>query len=102
MEPVDREARERLSRLRRPNFNFVEMGIPEGASIKCVRTGETARVVGPRKVEFRGEECSLTQATRIAHQLDDGYAIAPGPHWTFDGRSLSEIYDDTYDYPDTP
>lgn len=100
MDKVDKESRERLSRSRRPNFNFEEMGIPIGSLIQCQRTEEFAKVIGPKKVEFRGDECSLTQATRTAHELDDGYAIAPNPHWAFEGRLLSDIYDETYGYPD--
>ena len=100
MDKIDKESREKLSRSRRPNLHFEEMGIPIGSLIQCLRTEEFATVVGPKKVEFRGKECSLTQATRIAHDLNDGYAIAPNPNWIFEGRILSDIYNDTYSYPE--
>ncbi|MBY0420859.1 MAG: GIY-YIG nuclease family protein [Parvularculaceae bacterium] len=92
----DIEAGERLRRSRRPNFDFQAMNIPVGAEIRCIRTGEVAVVASPRKVLFRNEEMSLTQATRLAHELEPGYAIQPNPNWTYKDRNLSEIYDETY------
>jgi hypothetical protein len=52
-------------------------------------------VVGPRKVKLGDEEMSLTAATRAVLELD--YSVAPGPYWTFDGRLLREIYEETYE-----
>jgi hypothetical protein len=37
---------------------------------------------------------SLTAATQQV--LGTEYAVAPGPHWTYDGRLLRDIYDETY------
>lgn len=79
---------------RRPNLNFTEMGIPEGSVLQSVEDETTATVTGPRKVNFRGEEMSLTAAKRIMLGLD--YSVAPGPYWTFNGRSLRDIYNETY------
>ena len=36
---------------------------------------------------------SLSAATRVL--LGTDYNVAPGP-WTFNGRSLRDIYDETY------
>lgn len=89
------EAGEAL-RKKRPNFNFEEMQIPIGAELVSTHNGEIATVNGPRTVIFRNEETSLTNATRQV--LGDGYAynVAPGPYWTYNGRRLREIYNETY------
>jgi len=81
-------------RKRRPNQNFEEMGIPNGAILTCSVEDQTVTVSGPRKVIHNGEETSLTAATRSILALD--YSVAPLPYWSFNGRSLNEIYEETY------
>jgi predicted HTH transcriptional regulator len=54
-------------------------------------------VVSERKVSFQDQEYSLTALTR--HLLENDYNVQPGPHWYFDGRSLTDIYDATYALP---
>ena len=83
---------------RRPNLNFEEMKVPIGSkltsTIKGEEEGEEATVISPRTVLFRGKEMSLTKATTKVREGKD-----PGPptrHWEFDGRSLGEIYRETY------
>ena len=79
---------------RRPNFNFAEMGIPNGSVLQSVRNDRTVTVVGPRKVLFGNDEMSLTAAT--SRMLDVDYHVAPIPQWTFNGRPLGDFYDETY------
>jgi len=95
---IDQESREAAARLsrRRPNLNFLEMGIPIGSTLSANDHNEQVTVVSGKKVHYRGKDMSLTAATRKIMELD--YSVAPGPHWTFDGRSLREIYDDTYSF----
>jgi hypothetical protein len=81
-------------RSRRPNFNFHEMGIPVGSILHSVDDESTAIVIGPKKVRYKDQELTLTAATRL--MLDIDYSVQPGPHWTFEGKSLKELYDDTY------
>lgn len=81
-------------RSRRPNFNFVEMGIPIGSVLQSVHGDTQVTVVDARRVRLGDEEQYLSVATRLV--LGTEYPVAPGHHWTFDGRLLSEIYDDTY------
>lgn len=81
-------------RARRPNLNFEEMGIPVGSELRSVKADIAVTVIGPKKVRLGDEEMSLTAATRQALALE--YSVAPGPHWTFDGKLLSEIYETTY------
>lgn len=81
-------------RTRRPNLDFIEMGIPKGATLVCVKTKEKATVRGDRKVRFRGEEMYLSKATRLT--LNISRPVQPTPHWTYKGRLLRDIYRETY------
>jgi hypothetical protein len=60
------------------------------------RDHQAATVIGPKKVRLREDEMSLTAATRSLLGLD--YSVAPGPYWTFNVRSLRDIYNETYRY----
>jgi hypothetical protein len=81
-------------------MNFEEMGIPAGSQLVFNNNAEVATVVSDRMVNFRNEQTSLTNATRMA--LGEGYAynVAPGPYWSFNGRKLRDIYNDTYQRPE--
>ncbi|HXB06387.1 MAG TPA: GIY-YIG nuclease family protein [Puia sp.] len=94
VDEVDREAGEAYAKKKRPRFNFAEMNIPVGSELVSVANGEPVTVISDRTVNFRGQETSLTNATQII--LDNGYRVAPGPYWTFNGRKLRDIYNETY------
>ena len=79
---------------RRPNLNFVEMNIPIGSILQGTKDDSVVTVIGPRKIKFNDEEMSLTAATRLV--LGTDYSVAPGPFWTFQGKCLSDIYEETY------
>ena len=81
-------------RAHRPNFNFVEMGIPTGSILASTATDAEVTVCGPRKVSFEGEDVYLTFATRKILGLN--YSVQPGPYWRFNGKLLSQIYEETY------
>ena len=81
-------------RARRPNLNFEEMGIPMGAILQSVHSDATVTVVAPKKVRLADEEMSLTAATRQVLGLD--YSVQPGPHWTHEGKSIRDLYEETY------
>jgi hypothetical protein len=83
---------------KRPNLNFDEMGILTGAILESVHDATTVEVVSAKKVRIGTEEISLTAATRQVLGLE--YSVAPSPHWTYQGRSLKEIYDETYGSPE--
>jgi hypothetical protein len=93
-EPGSVAAAKRYSGTRRPPQNFVEMGIPIGAELLHASTGETATVAEARKVIFRGELMSLTAARRLATGAD--YDVQPSGHWTYEGETVSQIYERTY------
>ncbi len=87
------EATEKL-RSRRPNMNFVEMGIPIGATLQSTHGDSVVTVVSEKKVRLGEEELSLSAATRQVLAID--YNLQPSPHWTFNGQSLSDLYEKTY------
>ena len=91
---ADREAGEVYAK-KRPRFNFVEMGVPIGAQLININNEETAVVHSERSVIFRGEETSLTNATKII--LEIPYSVQPGPYWTYNGVRLRDIYNSTYE-----
>lgn len=82
---------------KRPRLSFEEMQIPVGATLVCKTNGETVTVKTPRTIEYKGEELSLTAATKLI--LENDYNVAPGPYWTYEGRSLHDIYNETYQQP---
>jgi T5orf172 domain-containing protein len=79
---------------RRPNLNFEEMGIPIGSTLKFSEGDAFVTVATPKKVRLNEVEMSLTAATRTLLGLE--YSVQPGPYWTFNGRSLRDIYNETY------
>lgn len=92
--PIEDVEAARNYRARRPNLNYTEMGIPIGATLKFIESDATVTVIGERKISLNNIEMSLTAATRQLLDLD--YSVAPGPYWTYDGKSLQTIYDETY------
>ena len=70
------------------------MGIPAGAELHFVDGELSVFVASERKVMLRGELTSLTAATR--ELLGLSYSVQPTPYWSFEGRLLSEIYEETY------
>jgi hypothetical protein len=93
---VDVDSKEASIKLssRRPNLNFVEMGIPIGSVLQFTENDSTVTVSAERKVMLNNEEVSLTRATRILLGYD--YNVQPSPYWTFGGKLLREIYNETY------
>lgn len=81
-------------RKRRPVMNFAEMGIPPGSVLQWIHGPETATVTGPRWISQNGESTSLSAATQKL--LGVSYAVNPGPFWTYQGKTISQIYNETY------
>ena len=90
---ADLQAAAQVKISRRPRMDFAELGIPVGSILVAVEGGAQATVIDSRRVEFQGEECSLSAATRKLFGLPSDYAIQPSPHWTFNGKTVKEIYD---------
>lgn len=91
---VDRQSAQTLKEARRPRMNFHELSIPDGSVLVSKDGAHQAIVIGEKKVKFNGGECSLTAATRKMLGLPDNYPLQPSPHWTFNGKTVKEIYED--------
>jgi len=90
--PEERSSSETLRR-RRPSMNFGEMGIPPGSVLQSTDGGGQITVVDDRRVSFDGQEMYISRAT--SEYL--GRSIyTPAEYWLFDGRTLREIYNETY------
>ena len=50
--------------------------------------------VSPKKVRLNGWETSLSAATKEVLQLD--YQVAPGGFWTYQGKLISDFYEEVY------
>ena len=83
------------SKPRRPNLNFKEMGIDIGSELQFVNDpNEIVEIVTHRRVKYHNEEFSLTNIT--TNLLGSDRNVSPTGYWTYEGRPLSEIYDETY------
>jgi hypothetical protein len=79
---------------KRPNMNFSEMGIPIGTVLHSVHGPYVATVIAAKKIRFNDEDMSLTKATCQVLGID--YGVQPSPHWTYQGKLLKNIYEETY------
>ena len=90
----DRDFADRL-RSRRPSINFDEMGIPVGSLLRFDQTDDTVTVVAAKKVKPNdGDPTSLTAITRELLELD--YNVQPTRYWSFNGKNLRTIWEETY------
>ena len=92
---ITKEEQEAPKQFHRPMLNFEEMNIPIGSTLVYVKNSDiTSTVTGIKKVTFEDVEFSLTALTRKL--LDLPYNVAPCRYWTFEGKNLQDIYDETY------
>ena len=93
---TDRQASNNLKKKKRPPLNFVEMNIPMGAELLCPYEGVDYKVYvcAPRKVKFNDEETSLTATLRQIMNIT--WDVQPTPYFYYNGRLLSDIYNETY------
>lgn len=98
-ENVDIDSKEAVKKLksRRPVQNFVEMGIPVGSELQFSDGEHICKVISGRRIEYNGEDYSLTALTK--NLLSTDRPLQPSPYWSFKGRKLSDIYNETYDTP---
>ena len=98
-EQVDVQAKasaEKLKRSRRPNLNYIEMGIPIGSTLLYQGDGETTCTVADgRNVSFEGRTLSLTKLSKELRQQPHRPIRGPA-HWSYNGRLLGEMYEETY------
>lgn len=92
---IDKESKASaiLMRQRRPNMDFLAMGIPSGSELLFTKGGYSVTTVGSNRVLFGGEEVSLTSVTRSL--LNKEYDPPPAFYWTFEGTLLRDLYERT-------
>jgi len=94
---ADRDAGERLKIKRRPPLNFKDMGIGEHSILTFTdNENVTVEVISEKKIKYNGQEMSLTAVTRELKNLD--FNVQPTKYWIFEGKNLSDIYDETYPF----
>lgn len=98
VDEVSKKASKKYSKSRRPPQNFLEMGIPVGETITTVDGEYSCTIAEEKKVSYNGEIMSLTRLTRKIKGLN--HNIQPAPHWFYNGKSIKELYDETYDLLD--
>ena len=79
---------------KRPVMNFEEMGIPIGSELVFKDKVTIVRVADSRRVSYKDELHYLTWVTQQVMGIDR--PIQPSPYWTYQGRSLSVIYNEAY------
>ena len=83
---------------KRPPLNFYEMGLHEGDVLVWKDDPSIfVTIISERKVSYKGEEVSISA---LSAQIK-GYKvkhIQPTPHWLYNERLLSDIYDETYPF----
>jgi hypothetical protein len=96
---VDLDAEDGIRRLkaRRPVQNFIEMGISIGSELEFSEGSIRCMVSSGRRVQYNGQDYSLTALTQELLETDK--PLQPSPRWTYKGRRLSDIYNETYDTP---
>ena len=96
VDPEAKEAAKKLKRRkRRPNFNFFDMGIPLESRLEYNgKDDHSCIVAGKRHVKYEGEMFTLTSLTTklLGHE---GTLRGPA-YWRFNGRNLTDIYEETY------
>ena len=97
IQEVDREANKKLN-ARRPNLNFIEMGIPLNSMIEFANKDikAQARVISEKTVRYENQDYSLSALTQKL--LDIDYPIGPIPYWSYNGKTLLDYYKETYLY----
>lgn len=93
VEAVDKQSAENLKNTKRPRMNFYELGIPNGSVLVSKDGQMQVTVVDERKVNFEGAVCALITPTRKLLGLPDDYPLQPSPYWTFNGKTVKEIYE---------
>lgn len=100
VEAIDKQSSENFKNTKRPRMNFHELGIPNGSILLSKDGTQQATVIEEKKVNFNGQTTSLTEATRQLLGLSDGAPIQPSPYWTFNGKTVKEIYEEFHSNSD--
>lgn len=84
---------------RKPPMDYSVMNIPLGSKLVYINDESIkVEIISNKKVLYNNKEMGLTKANMLVQDLD--YNIQPSPYWTYEGRVLKEIYEDTYSNED--
>lgn len=93
--PDDKIAGEKIKTNRRPPLNFKEMGIPSNAVLSFVNDPSvTVTITGDKQIVYNNDVTSLTAVTK--QLLNAPRNVAPTRYWEYEGKTLRDIYDETY------
>ena len=82
---------------RRPNLNFNEMGIENNAELVFVKDNTIkVKVISPQKILYNDKEYSLSGLVKELFNIS--YYLSPCKYWTYNGKNLDDIYEETYPY----
>lgn len=96
---VSEEEKSAAKRPYRPQLNFEEMNIPIDAELCFVKDSSVkAKVISPKKISYNGKDYYLSALTKELLELP--YYVKPTRYWTYEGKNLQIIYDETYSYPE--
>ena len=79
---------------KRPVLDFGKLGIPPESFLLFQDGVTTIQVLTNRKVEFDGQACFLVTPTRKLLGLSEDYPIQPSPYWSYQGKSLKDLYEE--------
>ena len=83
---------------KRPMLNFFEMGLQKGDKLIWRDDPSiSVTIASDRKVLYDGEETSISALSAKLKGYNVKH-IAPGAHWLFNEKLLSDIYDETYPF----
>ena len=87
--------KEAVKQFHRPMLDFKEMGISVGDEL-LYEKDPTIRVtvISNKKINFEGKEYSLSALTKKIRKLP--YYVAPCKYWSYKGKNLDDIYNETY------
>ena len=82
----------------RPSLNFFEMGMQKGDILEWKDDPSiTVTILSERRISYKGEEISISALSARLKGYNVKH-IAPGPHWLYKDKLLSDIYDETYPF----
>lgn len=79
---------------KRPPLNFYETGMQKGGILVWKDDPSISVIISERKIRYEVEETSISA---FSAKLK-GYKVKQTPHWLYNDRLLSEIYDETYPF----
>jgi hypothetical protein len=82
----------------RPSLNFFEMGMQKDDILEWKDDPSiTVTILSERRISYKGEEISISALSAKLKGYNVKH-IAPGPHWLYKDKLLSDIYDETYPF----